>query len=82
MICVLQDFLVEVDICNGRDYFVKIQLSLPLLDICIGSQMLGDWLGAAFLCGVSPRTSPCLVRRPLVCFACRWHCSFLACCWL
>ena len=44
--------------------------------------MLGDWLAAAFLCGVSPRTSPCLGRRPLICFACRWLCSSLACCWL
>ena len=81
MICLLHDFLVEVDLWNGRDYFVKLQVSLPLLDICIGSWMLGDWLAAAFPCGVSPRTSPCL-GRPLVCFACRWLCSSLDCCWL
>ena len=44
--------------------------------------MLGDWLSAAFLCGVSSRTSPSLGRRPLVGFACRWLCSSLDCCWL
>ena len=31
---------------------------------------------------VSPRTSPCLGRRHLGCFACRWSYSSLACCWL
>ena len=30
----------------------------------------------------SPRTSPCLGRRPLVCLACCCLCSCLACCWL
>ena len=34
---VLHDFLVEVDLLDGRDPFVKLQLALPLLDICIGS---------------------------------------------
>ena len=76
MICVLHDFLVEVDLWNGLDHFVKLQPSLT------GSQMLGDWLAATFLCGIYPRTSRCLGRRPLVCFACRWLCSSLACCWL
>ena len=37
MICVLHDFLVEVDLLDGRDHFVKLQLVLSLLDICIGS---------------------------------------------
>ena len=37
MICVLHDVLVGVDLWDGRDHFVKFQLSLPLLDIGIGS---------------------------------------------
>ena len=67
---VLHDFLVEVDLRDGRDSF-----ALPLLNICIA--------GCSFLlyC-VSPRTSPCLGRSPSVCFAGRWLCSFLACLWL
>ena len=32
--------------------FAKLQLSLLLLDICIGSWMLRDWLAVAFLCTV------------------------------
>ena len=48
----IHDFLVEVDLWDGRDHFVKLQLSLPLLDICIGSQMLQDRLAATFLCEV------------------------------
>ena len=37
MICIIHDFLVEVDPRDGRDHFVKLQLSLLLLDICIVS---------------------------------------------
>ena len=60
----------EVDLWNGHDLF-----ALRLLDICICSQMLWDWLAdAALLCTafllvlyyVSPRASPCLGRSPLV----------------
>ena len=49
------DFIVEVDILDSRFHF-----ALFLLDICIA--------GCSFLlyCA-SPRTSPCLGRRPLVC---------------
>ena len=39
---VLHGFLVEVDLWDGRDHFAKLQLLLPLLDICIGSWMLRD----------------------------------------
>ena len=85
---VLHAFLVEVNLWDSRDHFVKLQLVLPLLDIW---DWLADWLdccwtsaslAAAFplLCD-SPRTSPCLGRSPLVCFAYRWLCSSLACCW-
>ena len=37
MICVVHDFQVGVVLWDGRDHFVKLQLSLPLLDIGIGS---------------------------------------------
>ena len=59
----LHDFLVAVDLWDGHDHF-----ALPLLDVCID--------GCSFLlyC-VSPRTSPSLGRRPLVCFVCCWLCS-------
>ena len=52
---VLPDFLVGVDLWDGRDHF-----ALHLLDICIA--------GCNYLhyCA-SPRTSPCLCRCPLVC---------------
>ena len=72
---VLHDFIVELDLWDGRDPFAKIQLSLPPLDSA--SVMLRDW--------------PCPGHSPLVCFACRWKssslvcrwlCSCLACCWL
>ena len=80
---VLHDFLVEVNLWDSCDLFVTLQLVLPLLDICIGSWMLRDCLGCSFpLTCASPRTSPCLGRSPLVCFACRWLCSSLACCCL
>ena len=32
-------------------------------------------------CVLSSRTSPCPGRNAFVCFACRWLCSSLACCW-
>ena len=35
---------IEVDLWDYRDPIVKLQLFLPLLDICIGSWMLRDWL--------------------------------------
>ena len=81
---------VEVDLWDFRDPSVKLQLFLPLLpllDICIGSWMLHNWLTVAFpLQCVSPRNSPgyfaSLGHSPLVCFACCWLCSSLACCWL
>ena len=66
----LLNCLVDVDLWNGHDHF-----ALPLLDICICSWMLRDWLAdAASLCTVlllvlycaSPRASPCLGRSPLV----------------
>ena len=44
--------LVEVDLWESLVHFVKLQLVLPLLNICIGSWMLRDWLAAAFLCTV------------------------------
>ena len=34
---VLHDILVEVDLWDGRDPFDKLQLSLQLLHICIGT---------------------------------------------
>ena len=49
---IFHDFYVQVDLWDSRDLFVKLQLSLPLLDICIGSQMLRDWQAAAFFCTV------------------------------
>ena len=74
---------VEVALWDFRHPFVKLQLFLPLLpllDICIGSWMLRDWLTVAFPLQCvsphnSPRTSPCLGHSPLVCFACCWLCS-------
>ena len=66
---VLHDFLAEVDLWDSRDHFVKLQLFLPLLDICIGSWMLRDWLAAAFLCAVLLLVLRLVsVRSPLVCF--------------
>ena len=48
------DFIVEVDLLDSR-----VHLALPLLDICIA--------GCSFLLHcASPRTSPCLGRRPLL----------------
>ena len=41
----LHDFLVEVDLCDGRT-------SSHCLDICIGPWMLRDWLTATFFCTV------------------------------
>ena len=35
-VLVLNGFIVEVDLWDGRDHFTKLQL-LTLLDICIGS---------------------------------------------
>ena len=81
-VLILQCFHVEVDFWDGRDHFAKLQLLLHLLFICIRSWMLWDWLAAPFLCSVSPRTSPCVGRSPLVRFACCWLCSCLACRWL
>ena len=51
-ILVLHGFLVEIDLWDGRVHFAKLHLLLLLLDICIGSWMLRDWLAAAFLCRV------------------------------
>ena len=66
----LHGFLVEVDLWNSRDPFVKFELVLHLLDIW-------DWLAAAFLCGVLLLLLRLVaVRSPLVCFACYWLCSF------
>ena len=48
----LDGFLVEVDLWDGLDHFAVFQLVLPLLDICIGSWMLRDWLAVAFHCTV------------------------------
>ena len=84
--------LVEVDLWESLVHFVKLQLVLPLLNICIGSWMLRDWLPAAFLCTVLLLVLRlCLGRSPFVCLACcrlcsslacRWLCSCLARCWL
>ena len=52
MICLVHDFLVEVGLWDSRDHFLQLQLSLPMLDICIGSSMLRNWMAAAFLCAV------------------------------
>ena len=51
-VLVLHGFHVEVDRWDGLQHFAKLPLILPLLDICIGSWMLRDWLAAAFLCEV------------------------------
>ena len=48
---VVHDFLVEVDLCDGRMTSSSFG-SHCLLDICIGHQMLRDWLTAAFFCAV------------------------------
>ena len=48
---VLHDFLVEVDLCDGRITSSSFS-SHCLLDICIGPQMLRDWLTATFFCAV------------------------------
>ena len=88
---VLHDFLVEVNLRDSRDHFVKLQRVLPLLDIWgwltgwIAAGHLHRWLDGllqpySVLC-TSPRTSPYLGRSPLVCFACRWLCYSLSCCW-
>ena len=80
---------VETDRWDGRDHFAKLQLvedrcfspgghtiCLLLLDICIVSWMLRDWLAAAFLCDVlrivlsrsSPRSlRPCCTAVSLDC---------------
>ena len=89
---VLHDFLVEVNLWDSRDLFVKLQLVLPLLNIWdwlagwIAAGHLHRWLDGllqpySVLC-TSPRISPCLGRSPLDCFACCWPSSCLACCWL
>ena len=80
----------------SRDLFVKLQLVLLLLSIWdwlagwIAAGHLHRWLDGLlqpyFVLSTFPRTSPCLGRSPLVCFACRWLCSWpcssLPCCWL
>ena len=61
--------------------------SKSIFGIVVTTSLSPSWisaaLAAAFFCTVLPRTSPCLGRTPLVCFACcwRWLCSS-ACCWL
>ena len=52
MVLVLHSFHVEVDRRNGLEHFAKLQLMLPLLDICICYWMLLDWLAAALLSDV------------------------------
>ena len=51
-VLVLHGFHVEVERWDGLQHFAKLPLMLPLLDLCIGSWMLRDWLAAAFLCEV------------------------------
>ena len=46
---VLHDFLVEVNLWDSRDHFVKLQRVLPLLDIW---GWLTGWIAAALLCFV------------------------------
>ena len=51
-VLVLHGFHVEVDRWDGLAHVAKLPLMLPLLDLCIGSWMLRNWLAAAFLCEV------------------------------
>ena len=70
-VLVLHGFHVEVDRWDGLEHFEKLPLILSLLDLCIGSWMLRDWLAAAFLCEVFLIVLRlCLGRSPLVRFAC------------
>ena len=72
----LHGFHVEVDRWDGRDNFAKLQLTLPLLDICIGSCVLRGtgWLQLSSVVFFLVLRL-CLGRNPLVRFACRWLCS-------
>ena len=52
----LQGFSLEVDLWDFRDPFFKLHLFLPLpplLDICIGSWMLRDWLADCIFSSVA-----------------------------
>ena len=46
------DFFVGVDLCDGRITSPSVSSHCPSRDICIGPQMLRDWLTAAFFCTV------------------------------
>ena len=61
--------------------------ALPLLEICIGSWMLRDWLAgllqlSSYFALSRSQSFGCFACRWLYsCLACRWLCSS-ACCWL
>ena len=71
-------------ISSSKSIFVMVMITSALI---APAGHLHRFLDASGLAGcsfllycVSHRTSPCLGRSPLVCFACGWLCSS-ACCW-
>ena len=66
--------------------YCPISSSKSIFGIVVITSPCPCWISTSVGCSfllycASPRTSPCLGRSPLVCFACRWLCSS-ACCWL
>ena len=78
---VLHDFLVELDLCDGR--ITSSSAPPEYLHRSLDASGLADCSFLLYCVSPrnSPRTSPCLDRSPLVCLACCWLCSCLASCW-